>query len=224
MSAAKRRNPLSRTLKENVPRANPALQNDDGLREVALEKKMRYRMKTQTWLAPALIVLSAGLLVAQQTAPADLPATKADVLKMFDVMHLHDQMQEIMAQMMQQMNAMNREQLKKRHPDISEEELAQIDKDSEEILKGYPVDGLIEDMVPVYQKHLNKADVDAMTAFYASATGQKILREMPAMTAEGMQAAYPRIQKNLDEIFKRLDEKAEEHEKPAAPRTAPEKK
>ena len=180
-------------------------------------------MKLQPWLGPVLVALAACMLVGQQTPPA-AAATKADILKMFDVMHLHDQMQNVMAQMMKQMNAMNREQLKRRHPDISEEELAKIDKDSEEILKGYPVDGLIEDMIPVYQKHLNKSDVDAMVAFYASPTGQKILREMPAMTSEGMQAAYPRMQKTLDEIFQRLDREAQEDAKPQGPKPAPEKK
>ena len=45
-------------------------------------------------------------------------------------------------------------------------------------------DHIPADMVPVYQKHLSKSDVEEMIKFYSTPTGQKILREMPAMTAE----------------------------------------
>jgi hypothetical protein len=52
-------------------------------------------------------------------------------------------------------------------------------------------------MVPVYQRHLSKGDVSAMQAFYETPTGQKLLREQPAMTAEAMQAMQPRMQKMM---------------------------
>ena len=67
-------------------------------------------------------------------------------------------------------------------------------------------------MVPVYQKHLNKSDVDAMSAFYSSPTGRKLLREMPAMTAESMQAASPRIQAMMDRVMERARAMANEKE------------
>ena len=95
-----------------------------------------------------------------------------------------------------------------------------MDKESEEIAKSFPVDEIMEDMIPVYQKHLTKGDVDAMIAFYSSPTGKKLLRDMPAISAEGMQAVYPRIQKNLDAILRRLDEQANQP-KPAPPKPQP---
>ena len=49
---------------------------------------------------------------------------------------------------------------------------------------------MLDDMIPVYQKHLTKSDVDEMIKFYSTPTGQKFLREMPAMTAEGMEAMH----------------------------------
>jgi len=45
---------------------------------------------------------------------------------------------------------------------------------------------MLDDMIPVYQRHLTKQDVDSMLAFYNTPTGQKLLREQPAMMAEGM--------------------------------------
>jgi hypothetical protein len=152
-----------------------------------------------------LLCLLAGAVFAQQTPTRDVPASKEDILRLFAVMNVQDQVRQTMDQIMQQMRAMNREQVKKRHPDITEEELAKMDQESEEMAKSFPVAELMDDMVPVYQKHLSKADVAAIIAFYSSPTGKKMLREMPAMMTEGMQAAYPRIQRSLDAIMKRMD-------------------
>jgi len=78
-------------------------------------------------------------------------------------------------------------------------------------------------VVPVYQKHLSKGDVDDMVVFYSTPTGKKIMREMPAMMTEGMQATYPRLQKLMDDTMDQIEKKAREDElkkrqaKPAAP-------
>jgi hypothetical protein len=47
---------------------------------------------------------------------------------------------------------------------------------------------MVDAIVPIYQKHLTKADLTAITAFYSSPAGQKILAEMPAIMSESMQA------------------------------------
>jgi len=73
-----------------------------------------------------------------------------------------------------------------------------------------PIDGMLDDMVPVYQKHLTKSDVHEMVSFYSSPTGQKILKEMPAMTTEGMQAVQPRLRKMMDEAMEKIDKMARE--------------
>jgi hypothetical protein len=68
-------------------------------------------------------------------------------------------------------------------------------------------------MIPVYQKHLSRADVDAMNTFYSSPTGQKLLKEMPAMTAESMQAASPHMQAMLEKVMDRAEQVVEEEHK-----------
>jgi hypothetical protein len=52
-----------------------------------------------------------------------------------------------------------------------------------------------------------------MSAFYASPTGQKLLHEMPAMTAESMQAAGPRIQAMMEKVMDRAEKMADEDRK-----------
>ena len=56
----------------------------------------------------------------------------------------------------------------------------------------------MQSMVPVYQKHLTKGDIDSIVGFYSTPTGQKVLREMPAMMAEAMQAMMPLIRSHMD--------------------------
>lgn len=162
------------------------------------------------------IVLSALLVcfftaAGAQTAATIAPgaASKEDVKKLFEVMKNKDQMRRTMEQVFAQMKALNREQVKKRQPDISQEELSRMDRDSDEFVKSFPVDEMLDDMIPVYQQHFNKSDINGLIAFYSSPTGQKFLREMPAVTAESMQAAYPRIQSALDTALKRAQEKTD---------------
>jgi hypothetical protein len=56
------------------------------------------------------------------------------------------------------------------------------------LFKEMPIDEMVDAIVPIYQKHLTKVDLAAVTAFYSSPSGQKILKEMPAIMSEAMQA------------------------------------
>lgn len=159
--------------------------------------------------------LSAGLLfvalcTAQTTVSVapDAPS-KEDVRKLFDVMASREQISQMMQQLFAQMQSLSREQLKKRHPDISDQDLARMDRQSKDLLKNFPVDAMLSDMVPVYQRHFTKSDIEALTAFYSSPTGQKFLHEMPAVTAETMKAVYPKIQAEIDAALRRAEEKTD---------------
>jgi hypothetical protein len=160
-------------------------------------------MKPITLLLLVLLCIPATAQVTVSIAN-DSAASREDILKLFDVMQVRDQMRQLMRQVTVQMRSMNREQLKKTDPNITAEELAKIDARSEQMIESVPVSDMMDDMIPVYQKHLTKADVDAMIGFYSTPTGQKILHEMPAMAAEGMQALQPRMRKIMDETMRSL--------------------
>jgi uncharacterized protein len=64
---------------------------------------------------------------------------------------------------------------------------------------------MVDAMVPVYQHHLTKSDLESVIAFYRSPAGQKILKEQPAMMAEGMQAGQEIMLKRLPAILDRLN-------------------
>jgi uncharacterized protein len=81
-----------------------------------------------------------------------------------------------------------------------------MNKRLDEYFKDLPWDDILNSMVPVYQKHLTKGDVDALTAFYATSTGQKLLKEMPQILAESMQNVMPLMRKHIDTLNQRMQE------------------
>ncbi|HEY1659786.1 MAG TPA: DUF2059 domain-containing protein [Candidatus Sulfotelmatobacter sp.] len=151
-----------------------------------------------------LIAASCAAQVTVSVAPD--PASKDDVKKLFAVMASREQMQEMMHQMFTQMRSLSREQMKKRQPDVSEDELARMDRESEELIDHFPLDSMVDDMIPVYQRHFTKTDIDALTAFYSSPAGQKFLHEMPAVTAEAMKAVYPKVQAEVENAIRRAEQ------------------
>jgi hypothetical protein len=78
-------------------------------------------------------------------------------------------------------------------------------------------------MIPIYQRHFTKTDIDAMSTFYGSPTGQKMMREMPQLTTESMQASYARMQKQMDTITQKAEQIVkEDQDKPkSTPTTSP---
>ena len=73
-----------------------------------------------------------------------------------------------------------------------------------------PFDEMMQSMVPVYQKHLTKGDIDALIEFYGSPTGQKVLREMPQIMSEAMQAMMPLMRKQIESMQERIQKQTEE--------------
>jgi len=170
-----------------------------------------------------LIVLVASCS-AQLASPEDSPATKEDILRLFDSMQVKQQMRSVMDAMMKQQTTLVHETIRKRYPAASEEKIARFDNMMQETMKNFPVDALLEDMIPVYSKHLNHTDVEAMSAFYSSPTGQKLLREMPDMTSESMQVAYARMEKQMDTLMQKAEKLSNEGntpEKSTKPRSNP---
>ncbi len=168
------------------------------------------RLRLLPFIGLLLVSMCAGQITVS-TAPD--AASKEDVMRLFDVMQSREQTQQIMQQLLTQMQSLSREQAKKRNPDIGDAEFARMEKESQDLIKHFPIDDMLNDMIPVYQKHFTKADIDALIAFYTSPAGQKFLHEMPAVTTETMQTVYPKLQAQIEAIMKR----AEKNESPKDP-------
>ena len=161
--------------------------------------------------AKMLLLLLLGwtpMLCAQATVSiAPDAASREDVQKLFEVMASREQIHQMMQQVFSQMRTLSRAEMKKLHPEITEAELAKADGNSQQFINNFPVEEMLNDMIPVYQRHFTKADIEGLTAFYSSSTGQKFLHEMPAVTAETMQSVYPKIQESVEAAMKQANQK-----------------
>jgi hypothetical protein len=105
--------------------------------------------------------------------------------------------------MTKQMHQMTLAQLEKQ-PNLPPDFEARLDKMMDDRIKDFPIADLIQTMIPAFPRHLTKGEVDALTAFYSAPTGQKILTEMPATTADAMRAASGIMQKRMAKMQDRL--------------------
>lgn len=136
--------------------------------------------------------------------PLDQQATKEQVEKMFEVLRLRKQMETMMnmvPRMVEQSFQMQMKSINERLPQgkrMTPQDQAAIQKVMNKYMEQarniYSIDEMIADAVPVYQRHISRADADVVIAFYSSPAGQRLLDEQPAMTREYMGVVMSRMQ------------------------------
>ncbi len=141
------------------------------------------------------------------------PATREDVEKMLDALQTKQMMQTIMTQM----TAQSKEMARKNLPKASPQELADMDRMMDEFMSDLPMSELVNTMIPIYQKHFTRQDINNIVAFYASPTGKKFITEMPAMMQESMEANMALMQKRMEAIQKKVQERIDEINKSRKP-------
>jgi hypothetical protein len=167
----------------------------------------------RTWGIIFVVLMAACIGWTQQASSDTASATKEDIEKLFTTLHLRDLMQNVMAASFEQSKQLAHDTIKKKQPDVTDDQLKRMDAFMDNFAKTLDLSGMFDDMVPVYQRHLTKQDVSAMLAFYDGPTGQKILREQPAMMAEAMQAMRPRMEKMMSDITDQAEKMAKEDQK-----------
>src|SRR5258708_9178620 len=159
------------------------------------------------------MLLAVSAAWAQQVTSSDVPASKQDIERLFVALHVRERQQLILENSHKQAKTMFNEILQKELPEASKEERAQlqgmIDEMIDDIDKDYPMDAILQDMVPIYQRHLTKSDSDQLMAFYSSPVGQRMLRELPAITSEAMQVSSSYLQPRMEAAITKLKAKVE---------------
>ena len=167
------------------------------------------------WLGVILVVVfTAAAGWTQEPTASDVPATKEDIEKLFVAMHLRERMEDIIQNTRKQTKLVLTDLVNKQADVLTPKEISQLqrmmDDMIDDVYKDYPLEAILQDMVPVYQKHLTESDVNQLIAIYGSPIGQKLLREVPAMTSEAMQVSYARLQPKMGEIVGKLRKKMEQ--------------
>lgn len=156
-----------------------------------------------------LLCLALSTMMFAQDDP-NAPATTQDIENYLTVVHSQQTMQKMLVAMAGPMHKMIHDQCVKSQDklpaDFEQRETRLLD----EMFQDMPLGEMRQAMLPVYQKHFTKGDVEALIAFYSSPTGQKMLNELPSIMSEAMESMMPIMEKYIDTVKQRIqDEFAE---------------
>ena len=167
-----------------------------------------------------LLVLTAtiGLWVPQMTAQAP-QASRDSVMKFFTATHISDQVQQVQTLMMDEMTKSLRATLDndtRLSTEDKDQVMELIAPEMQGAAKVYPVAEMLDDMVPVYQKHFTDSDMQAITDFFESPVGKKFVDENGPMMKEAMTVIMPklntRMQAQMAEMQRRMIERLKQRE------------
>jgi hypothetical protein len=178
-------------------------------------------------LAPCVAAQAPGVQVPAAKAANDAPPahdttardkpTREQLLTLFSVMRIRAQTEEMLkmvpAALQQQLQSEEQEveiSLSPGGGELTDDQKAARDEVTTKYFQMtasiYPMDEMLNDMVEVYQRHLTREDVDAITAFYRSTPGQHILDAQPLMAKEVMPAVMKKLEsrnKDLVEHYRK---------------------
>jgi hypothetical protein len=158
---------------------------------------------------------SVAEIAAQAKAAHALPAnapTREQVLTLFDLLQVRQNMAAMMDGVKKAAQAGAEQSFRQRVPDPTPKQLELLNKLMEDAFGDMPLNELVDAIVPVYQSHLTKSDIDEIIRFYSSPVGQKLLREQPQMMQEGMKAASEIQQKRMEGISQKMEQRMRELE------------
>jgi len=142
---------------------------------------------------------------AKTTALSPDAPTHDQVMTLLDLLHVRNMLSLMVDGIKKAAKEGAEQSFRERVPNPTPAQLEQLHGMIDDSLGDLPVDELIEAMVPIYQRHLTKADLEELIRFYSSPVGQKLLREQPQMMQEGMQAGMQVQQKRMGEIRAKID-------------------
>lgn len=144
-----------------------------------------------------------GLAKAAPASP-DTPS-KEQLIRLFDAMELRKQMSGMVSAMSNNLEKM----MPSNMGDLSEKQKAGMAGLNAEmfgkVMSPEFVDSYVAEMIPIYQQHFTKTEVDDLISFYASPVGQKFLREQPGLTQESLTRIIPLVQKRVQETMEEMN-------------------
>lgn len=145
-----------------------------------------------------------------QDPALDAPASAEDVEKYLHALHPEGMMEKMMEAMLKPMRQMTHERYLKDKDKLPADFEAKMNKETDDLVKNMPFEEMFQAMVPTYQKHFTKGDMQVFVSFYTSPAGQKLLRELPAITGEAMTAMMPIMRQHMDKVNQRLQQDSDE--------------
>lgn len=140
---------------------------------------------------------------------SETPSTE-EVLKLLNMLQVSDDLKITLDAMKTQMKHGSEQLLREKIAQPTADQVKQVNDIVDQEFAGISMDDLIRDVVPVYQRHLTRSDVEALIAFYSSPVGQKLRREQPAMMRETMQATSANQRQKMEDLLARVELRLEQ--------------
>jgi len=154
-------------------------------------------------------VAEAAALARNTTQAAAESATRDQVLTLLETLQVRKTMAVMLENMKQIMKEATEKSFREKVPNPTPRQLAALSGMVDDIVDAQ-LDDLLNAIIPIYQRHLTKTDIEEMIRFYSSPVGQKLLREQPQIIQESMQAGAGVQQKRMDEMNARIQERMQE--------------
>lgn len=152
------------------------------------------------------LCLGLGLSAAAQQGSADEPASRQDVENYLAAVHSSEMSKQMMEGMSKPLHEFIRQTFEKDKDKLPADFEARMNNMMDEYLRNVPFEEMQAAMVPIYEKHFSKGDINALTAFYSSPTGQKILKEMPAVMADAMSSMLPIMRRQIEGLQQKMQD------------------
>src|SRR6476646_12148907 len=151
-------------------------------------------------------------------------ASREQIMQLLDLLQVPDSLALTLDAMKEQMKIGALQALREKVENPSPEQINSVNAIVDDEFKKIGMEDLIKDVVPIYQKHLSRSDVEAVIRFYSSPVGQKIRREQPAMARESLQATAAGQRGKMELLLAKLDLRIEQLIQNEQKKTAPEQK
>lgn len=190
---------LCQTQAESKPQTNTQSQT-----QVQPKSTPQPQTKTKPKASPQSQTKSAGVSEGSNVA------SREEIMKLLDMLQVPESLAMTLDAMKEQMKvgALQMFSEKVAHP--TPDQVKRVDAIVDEEFKKIGMEDLIQDVVPIYQKHLTRSDVEAVIRFYSSPVGQKIRREQPAMARESLQATSAGQRGKMELLLAKLDMRIEQ--------------
>ncbi len=144
------------------------------------------------------------------TANGSNVASREQIMKLLELLQVPDSLAMTLEAMKEQMKVGALQMFREKVANPSPEQVKSVDAIVDEEFKMIGMEDLIQDVVPIFQKHLTRSDVEAVIRFYSSPVGQKIRHEQPAMARESLQATAAGQRGKMELLLAKLDLRIEQ--------------
>jgi uncharacterized protein len=155
------------------------------------------------------LFLFCSFSLAQSALSPDAPS-REDVMKFLEASHARRNLDMVLTRAMSDLQRDAVANFKKKVPDASPEMLKDVDQTLSVMTGALDTDELLDRVIPVYQRNFTRSDLAAITEFYSSPVGVRLLEKQPTVIRESMDAGRAYAQQKMAAVSIQMNSRIQE--------------